>query len=1396
MGLGLVLLLGGVGLALVVGILWLRTAAGNRFLLESLLPLVQPDHGEIHTRALRTDLFTGATLEGVELVDAEGNVLIAVEEARVVWRLGGLPGRRLVLPEVWIQGLDVALGSGPRCYDVAGLWDPSPEPSAPWSGLGIDVVVEALHLRDTRVAVCAGGLLQVDAVAGDAALRLDGPVVSWSEVALGGVLLTGEVGGTAEVTGAGSWDGHEVRLGETSLRLGENTAALDGRVGLEGDGTLDLTLRSLSVAPDSLGVSQLLGRTAATGTVGGSFGAPTAQLSLTTPGGVVDVSAHYTDGSPASWGLRAETTTLHVAEIVAGLPPTEVHGTFVVSGTGVGWPDELDAHATFAGGSADLDGHGPFSLQADADLADGTLRLGSVRLTGPGGRVTLTGVVDPTAGTWNADVRDSRIDLAELATWGVPALSGTGRFTGHIEGSWTEPTWAEAEGRLDLDRVAWRDEVRVAEVETHVDLRVDGTTPRGTLRLAFRDAVAQGRSVDAGTATLGLEGDHVQLATSWHMGEQEVLGFDGALDLARQEVAANRLHLALEPDFAWDNLGPVAGRWTSDGVEDLHLQVRSGAARVGLDGDLHLGGRHDLRVSIAEFPLASLAPVVPAMAGYAGTLTLDGTLSGTGPDPAFSGALAVTALTVPEVLHGLGVNATLAAADHQITVTGHLRGPEALAADVDLALPFTAPGGVPAVHLDDPLHLRVWLPPTDLADWGRVFEGLSLPVVRASAELVVDGRLVDPEARLVVAARLPVGATREDVEVDLDATVHQGALVLRTVGRQRLARRVEVTGGATVDVAEALRRAGLDLGPDRVPGDNLLSALSVDVVPMQLPVDALRAFVSLPPSLDGSVVGGLHVGGDLARPELAGGLMLIDGHLAEIPLSPAIASLTPGEGGYAADVEVGFGEGGHLHASGAVPFDPADADVDAMLARPGLDLRLDGSAVPVAVVAAFVPGMVEAAGVVAVEGSVTGSLGDPVPDVRLGMQDGAFTLLDTNIRYERVGFTAHLDREAVEISDLSAVTRSIARPLDRGRKLSADTPPSILGGARVALDGWAPASTAADIVLDKAWVADRPNEVLRLSGRVGVTGTWPVLAVKGKVDVDEGKLVLGESFFSSDGSLTLDEDIHVIRPGAPGEGTPADDPGPQFTYALDLRANLNRNVDLDVTMPTEDYGGALTRGLSEIRLAVTLSDVDGLTVKKRLDEYSVVGQVEPVRGQATVLGKDFDISSGTISFTGLDPANPLLDLTAVYPSSYGEITARIQGTAEAPSVSLSIDEPTLSVDDAVAILVVGSPLSMLSGADSTNAVIGLALRSLASAQVAELSQITQFDIFEVDAAGASVGKRLGSRVLLTVGIDYDSAESMAVKAAIEVQLPQRWFFELETSSDGTTRASAYRRWRF
>jgi len=1403
-GLGVLLLglLGVVVVAALVLIGWLRTPSGNAEILARLLPLVAPDHGTLTVEGLETDLFSRLALRGVELADAEGRVLIRVEHLEAAYAVGGLPGRRLEVSSLTASGLrvDLVAPDGPECRDIAALWDPSGAPDTPWTGIGLDLYVAQVHLEGERVALCAGDtVVRVGAPVVDGGLSLKGPVLRWEGVVASGELQEPAPPGPRPlgIASTGSWDGHTVELNPARVALGTAVLGARGAIGLDGDGRLALEVDAGPVEPASLGATGVLGSWTARGPLTGTFSTPTVALQVVGTGGTLELAGGLRIADTMRWEAQLVTRDLELGAVSADAPPMDLSGRVMASGTGLSWPDGLDAHVTVELASArGPDGAGATRLAAEVDVADGIVRVGSATLSTRAGEAAISGELDPTAGTWTARVERSQVRLGALAAWGVPGLAGRVAFRGEASGEFGL-LGARATGTLEATGVEQRpDGARVEALSARVDLEWTDAGPVGTVEGSLQALEVAGQRADRGSFRVAAAGQRysgeVSLRNAGADGGEgwELLGVEGAVDLGRSEVAIRRLHVEPSAGTAWDNLGPVALSWTADGVDDLRLGLVSGPSRVQVDGAFHMEGRHDLRVRVEELDLAKLGALVPAMAGVSGLVGGEARLVGAADDPTLSLDLHGSGLGAPELVRSLGVEASVRAGEGLARATLDAPGPDAAGPlRVELAVPYTIVDGLPVLSETAPLAGRVLLAPGELGDWSAVVArpGLTLPAARLGAELSLGGTVIEPTVGVVATAELPVEG--EFVVVDLDARVEADALDARVVTRLGGQQRAQLTGGAAVDLR------GL-VGLDEVAEP--IGELAFDLVPLQLPVAALGPFVDLPEGLEGAVVGGLHVGGRLDAPTVQGGLMLLDARVGDLAVSPALLTLLPTDAGYAVELDLGFVDGGRLHLVGTVPFEAGLADAESVLAREGLDLRLEEGSVPVAALLPFVEGMAEASGAVQVSGSVTGSLAEPVLAMDLALAGGAFTWLPANVRYENVNLRAQVTDQQVTIERLDLVTRSLARTGSRGLRPAEGPPaPNLVVSGTVALEDFQPGALAASVEAEELWVVDLPDRTARVTGKLAVSGTVDAPSVRGGVSLVQGRLALDDRFFEGVDGNALEPDIHVIRSGELGAAdSVAEESG--FAGDLDLRIRLERAAELDVVMPTEDYGGALTRGVSEVRLAVTLGDRDGLVVRSRDGTLSVVGEVEPIRGTATVLGREFTLaSSGVISFTGLDVTNPILDLEATRDSGgYGTITAAITGTASSPEIALTSDDPRYATtDDAVAILLFGAPLS---GDSEAGNLVGMVLSSLMAASVEEAGQILPVDEVRFTSTGISAGKRIGSRVLLTVTFNTSVDETRAnlVEVELQLQLPERWFLALTTGTSGFSKAWAFRRWRF
>ena len=86
--------------------------------------------------------------------------------------------------------------------------------------------------------------------------------------------------------------------------------------------------------------------------------------------------------------------------------------------------------------------------------------------------------------------------------------------------------------------------------------------------------------------------------------------------------------------------------------------------------------------------------------------------------------------------------------------------------------------------------------------------------------------------------------------------------------------------------------------------------------------------------------------------------------------------------------------------------------------------------------------------------------------------------------------------------------------------------------------------------------------------------------------------------------------------------------------------------------------------------------------------------LESVRGTFDLLGKQFNLSKGQVSFSGATPPNPLLDIQVTYQAPSITALASVSGTASSPVLSFS-SQPPLPQDEIVAQILFGQSASNL-----------------------------------------------------------------------------------------------------
>ncbi len=964
-------------------------------------------------------------------------------------------------------------------------------------------------------------------------------------------------------------------------------------------------------------------------------------------------------------------------------------------------------------------------------------------------------------------------------------------------------------------------------------LDVEGTFARSAAgRLAATSTLQTGAvtldrfAADRGAGKLTLAGDLATASLDLRTGARTVLGLDAEADLAARAFRAQRLELAPGPERAWRAEGVQTARLVDGGVTDLRLRLVSGTSLLSAAGSWFSAtarppggpGRTPAPVTFTaearDVQLGWLEELYPErFAGYAGLVNLHLTAEGSTANPTVHADLSALGLVIPGVLRALDVDADVAGADHQLQGNAALTTGGHLLANVHGRVPFSFAGADLGVLPGGAIDLRVLLPPSTSAQWNIVLPGAPLPELRASAELALTGPLLDPGLSAVVAVEAPVGRSGEWVRLDLDATsdapAEPGTLRLRGVARERLERRGQIDGSVALGlgaVAKSLLGVGpaLDLGaPESWAGD-----LSVDLVPLRLPVQALSAILPIPPTLLGDLSGGLHLAGPTSLPRVEGALLLTDGRIGGLPLSPALVALTGAEGGYRLDSRFGFGVGnGTIDITGFVPFDPRTLqEAKAEFSRPTLALEVHAVDVPLEALGAAVPGLHATAGALRLDGTVTGSVERPVPDLSFGLADGDFVVAATGVRYAGARASGTLVGNALRLEDI--YTRTARRDASGraaatgspGRESLALVESSITGELTGQWEDDRPRFTG-QLSFKDAWIADLPGRTLRTNGALRLTDNADGgVHLAGELSVNEGQVALDTSFFTKSSDLAFDPTIRVHR-GAKGAALTADaQDGPLLPAWLDAEVQvfLARNVFLEAEMPMEESFGELTRTLITLNLAAQL---DGeVTAVIEDGELSLVGSVEPLRGNAGLLGGAFELRGNAISFTGRDYTNPVLDLVAVRSTvDYGDLTAIIRGTPSTFSLELSADDTSLTEDDVVSVALFGKPTSELGQGegDVLSEVGGMLLASLVKEQANTLGRAA-LDLFEFDSVGLRAGRRFGKKVFLLGAYNFtaDTADENLVQVTLEVQINRDLQFDFTTGTSGISSVGLVRRWRF
>jgi autotransporter translocation and assembly factor TamB len=231
----------------------------------------------------------------------------------------------------------------------------------------------------------------------------------------------------------------------------------------------------------------------------------------------------------------------------------------------------------------------------------------------------------------------------------------------------------------------------------------------------------------------------------------------------------------------------------------------------------------------------------------------------------------------------------------------------------------------------------------------------------------------------------------------------------------------------------------------------------------------------------------------------------------------------------------------------------------------------------------------------------------------------------------------------------------------------------------------------------------------------------------------------------------------------------------------------------------------------EIRRSSMLSaTLEGQPTVSLQNGVSVGGQIRLRSGALQVQGKKFEIESGTVSFVGPDPTNPLVVVTAGWTAADGtRVLAEFSGLLRTGKVTLR-SEPARSNDELLALILFGSA-DDTSGArygDTPNAAAaraGSAAGTLATQGLSQgLDELTGLEIStKIDTSSEAVARpevavqlarTISLQIALVLGTPPPGANPDKTFATIAWRFLQQWSLQTTFGDQGSSFADVM--WQF
>ncbi|HEU4824925.1 MAG TPA: translocation/assembly module TamB domain-containing protein, partial [Dongiaceae bacterium] len=565
---------------------------------------------------------------------------------------------------------------------------------------------------------------------------------------------------------------------------------------------------------------------------------------------------------------------------------------------------------------------------------------------------------------------------------------------------------------------------------------------------------------------------------------------------------------------------------------------------------------------------------------------------------------------------------------------------------------------------------------------------------------------------------------------------------------------IEIGGDATriENVALAIEDGTLELNGTMAPDKMELAATA-----RSLPVSLARAFAPDLP-VTGRVDAEIQLSGTPAAPD---GRFAITGR----DIGPADA------GQQQADLQVtGTLQQGRLDVKGEVkPKAGGALAFTAALPSLGPDARLQASAsgtLELALVDAFLAGGADRIkGKAEIDLAAGGTLDAPDVTGTLHLADAAYENLRYGIKLRGIAADVRADGPTIRIASFAAATPGGGQIDGSGEinlKDGIDTQLKIrTRNARLIETDLASAVIDSDLA-----ISGNLQKRLTLGGRVKVA----------KADIRVPDRLPP--------SVQVIEVTEINGPGQLGQGSAARQPLPKQTFVM----GLDLSVDAPQQVAVRGHGLDAELGGS-LRIA-------GTTDKPAID-----GALKLRRGSLDIAGKRLDFTEGTLTFEGGERIDPILDLTAVSHAQDLQVTAKVEGPARAPRISLS-SVPEMPQDEILARLLFGksagalSPFELLQLAQATADLAGV---NTGPGVLDNIRKNTGLDRLSLEQSEGAAGPSLSAGRYVAKGVYVgvsQGAKSGSSAATVEIEVTPNVKVESEVGANAGSKAGINLEWDY